>query len=151
MIDIVVTAESSSHCCGQRLNIHIGSHREINLSQEALVLSQHFKVMSLHCNTDCDGVKLSEYFKFSWPVATLWSLSSNIGDSNILEAKSFVGRNMNLSNGCIVGAGCRLTAEETLTENSVVYGGVCSRRLAKERPAPQTLQIDFLSKVLLSA
>lgn len=58
---------------------------------------------------------------------------------------------MNLSNGCIVGAGCRLTAEETLAENSVVYGGVCSRRLAKERPAPQTLQIDFLSKVLLSA
>ena len=75
------------------------------------------------------------------------SQSLKIGDSNILEAKSFVGRNMNLSNGCIVGAGCRLTAEETLAENSVVYGGVCSRRLAKERPAPQTLQIDFLSKV----
>lgn len=54
---------------------------------------------------------------------------------------------MNLSNGCIVGAGCRLTAEETLAENSVVYGGVCNRRLAKERPAPQTAQIDFLSKV----
>ena len=58
---------------------------------------------------------------------------------------------MSLSNGCIVGAGCRLTAEETLTENSVVYGGLCSRRLAKERPAAQTLQIDFLSKVLLLA
>ena len=79
------------------------------------------------------------------------SQSLKIGDSNILEAKSFVGRNMNLSNGCIVGAGCRLTAEETLTENSVVYGGLCTRRLAKERPAAQTLQIDFLSKVLLSA
>ena len=33
--------------------------------------------------------------------------SLKIGDSNILEAKSFVGRNTNLSNGCIVGAGCR--------------------------------------------
>ena len=42
----------------------------------------------------------------------------------------------------------RLTAEETLAENSVIYGGVCNRRLAKERPAPQTLQIDFLSKVI---
>ena len=43
----------------------------------------------------------------------------------------------------------RLTAEETLAENSVIYGGVCNRRLAKERPAPQTLQIDFLSKVTI--
>ena len=41
-----------------------------------------------------------------------------------------------------------LTVEETLAENSVIYGGVCNRRLAKEKPAAQTLQIDFLSKVL---
>ena len=38
--------------------------------------------------------------------------------------------------------------EETLAENSVVYGGGCDRRKAADRPAPQTLQIDFLSKVL---
>jgi len=76
------------------------------------------------------------------------SYSLKIGDSNILEAKCFVGRKTNLSNGCIVGAGCRLTVEETLAENSVVYGGSCDRRKAADRPAPQTLQIDFLSKVL---
>jgi len=76
------------------------------------------------------------------------SHSLKIGDSNILEAKSFVGRNTNLSNGCIVGAGCRLTSDESLEEHSVIYGGNCNRRLAKEKPAPQTLQIDFLSKVL---
>ena len=34
-----------------------------------------------------------------------------------------------------------------MLENSVIYGGNCNRRLAKEKPAPQTLQIDFLSKV----
>ena len=39
--------------------------------------------------------------------------------------------------------------EETLAENSVVYGGGCDRRKAADRPAPQTLQIDFLSKVAL--
>ena len=91
MINIDVTAESSSHCCGQRLNIHIGSHREINLSQEALVLSQHFKVMSLHCNTGCDSVRLRlSAIRISQILfATLWSLSSNIGDINILwSAKS---------------------------------------------------------------
>jgi len=74
--------------------------------------------------------------------------SLKIGDSNILEAKCSVGRHTNLSNGCIVGAGCTLTVEETLAENSVVYGGGCDRRKAADRPAPQTLQIDFLSKVL---
>jgi len=74
--------------------------------------------------------------------------SLKIGDSNILEAKCSVGRHTNLSNGCIVGAGCSLTVEETLAENSVVYGGGCDRRKAADRPAPQTLQIDFLSKVL---
>ena len=92
--------------------------------------------------------------------------SLKIGDSNILEAKCSVGRHTNLSNGCIVGAGCSLTVilpnncwifkydcviqvEETLAENSVVYGGGCDRRKAADRPAPQTLQIDFLSKVAL--
>ena len=35
------------------------------------------------------------------------SHSLKIGDSNILEAKSYVGRKTYLSNGCIVGAGCR--------------------------------------------
>ena len=34
--------------------------------------------------------------------------SLKIGDSNILEAKCTVGRHTNLSNGCIVGAGCCL-------------------------------------------
>merc|ERR1711874_279223 len=76
------------------------------------------------------------------------SQSLKIGDSNILEAKSYVGRGTSLSHGCIIGAGCHLTTDEVLTENSVIYGGQCSRRAAKERPAPQHLQIDFLSKVL---
>ena len=76
------------------------------------------------------------------------SHSLKIGDSNTLEAKSYVGRGTSLSHGCIIGAGCRLTTDEVLAENTVIYGGQCSRRAAKERPAPQHLQIDFLSKVL---
>ena len=75
------------------------------------------------------------------------SQSLKIGDNNILEAKSFVGRQTSLSHGCIIGAGCQLTAQEVLAEQSVIYGGQCARRQAKERPAPQNLQIDFLSKV----
>ena len=75
------------------------------------------------------------------------SQSLKIGDNNILEAKSFVGRQTSLSHGCIIGAGCQLTAQEVLAEQTVIYGGQCARRQAKERPAPQNLQIDFLSKV----
>ncbi|XP_023321861.1 dynactin subunit 6 [Eurytemora carolleeae] len=75
-------------------------------------------------------------------------LSLRIGDNNVVESKSSIGRLTNLSNGCIVGAGCRLTTEETLEENIVVYGGDCRRRKAGDKPVSQILQIDFLSKVL---
>ena len=35
------------------------------------------------------------------------SSALKIGDNNVLESKCFVGRSVVLSNGCIVGAGCR--------------------------------------------
>ena len=71
-----------------------------------------------------------------------------IGDNNILESKSLVGRATELSNGCIVGAGCHVTTEEVLPENCVIYGKANDRRIQQDKPVPQTLQIDFLSKVL---
>ena len=60
--------------------------------------------------------------------------SLKIGDSNILEAKCSVGRHTNLSNGCIVGAGCSLTVlinkaikqdswKQFCDDNGVVLGG----------------------------
>ena len=45
------------------------------------------------------------------------SHSLKIGDSNILEAKSYVGRATSLSHGCIIGAGCSLTSQVTITKN----------------------------------
>jgi len=71
-----------------------------------------------------------------------------IGDNNIVEAKSYLGRQANLSNGCIIGAGCKINTEETMEENIVVYGGDCKRRKGLDKPVPQHLQIDFLCKVL---
>jgi len=71
-----------------------------------------------------------------------------IGDNNVLESKSMVGRSTELSNGCIVGAGCHVTTEEVLPENCVVYGEKNDSRIQQDKPVPQTLQIDFLSKVL---
>jgi hypothetical protein len=34
-------------------------------------------------------------------------LAAGKGGSTVLEAKSYLGRLTNLSNGCVVGAGCR--------------------------------------------
>ena len=71
-----------------------------------------------------------------------------IGDNNVLESKSYVGRATELSNGCIIGAGCRVMTAEVLPENCVIYGSRNDRRVQSDKPAPQNLQIEFLSKVL---
>jgi len=77
-----------------------------------------------------------------------YSEALKIGDNNILEGKSFLGRRTELSSGCIIGAKCHVTSHELLPENTVIYGAKCDRRIQAERPPPQTLQIDFLSKIL---
>ncbi|EDO37040.1 predicted protein [Nematostella vectensis] len=71
-----------------------------------------------------------------------------IGDNNILEAKSRVGRQTVLSHGCVIGARCEVTSQETIPENTVIYGQSCNRRVQAERPVPQSLQLDFLTKIL---
>jgi len=74
--------------------------------------------------------------------------SMKIGDHNVLEAKAVLGHNTILSNGCIIGSMCTVTTNEVLPENTVVYGSRCERRVQQERPQPQTLQLDFLTKIL---
>lgn len=71
-----------------------------------------------------------------------------VGNNNILECKSKVGKHVILSDGCVIGASCQLTTNETLASNTVVFGKDCQRRMQSERPLAQTLQLDFLSKVL---
>jgi len=71
-----------------------------------------------------------------------------IGDHNIVEGKAVVGPGVELSQGCIVGAGCELRMPGPLTENTVIYGAKSQRRVQRERPPAQTLQIDFLAKIL---
>ncbi|KAK6617194.1 hypothetical protein RUM44_005525 [Polyplax serrata] len=73
--------------------------------------------------------------------------SLKIGDYNVLEAKSVVGRQVVLSNHCIVGAGCTVTHPKILDENSAFYGPNCSLRLSKSNQT-HLLQMDFLRKLL---
>ncbi|CAL1269162.1 unnamed protein product [Larinioides sclopetarius] len=74
--------------------------------------------------------------------------SMKIGDNNVLESKCTVGKYTQLTSGCVIGAKCELVCNEIIPENTVIYGSTCERRLQAEKPAPQTLQLDFLTKIL---
>ncbi|XP_033208532.1 dynactin subunit 6 [Belonocnema kinseyi] len=71
-----------------------------------------------------------------------------VGDNNILETKAFVGRDVELTNGCIVGAACSVSEPEILPENTIIYGSQCQRREMNDKPYPQVGQLDFLMRVL---
>ncbi|KAM8970365.1 dynactin subunit 6 [Sarcophilus harrisii] len=77
-----------------------------------------------------------------------YSEAMKMGDNNVIESKAHVGRNVILTSGCIIGACCNLNTFEVIPENTVIYGADCLRRVQTERPQPQTLQLDFLMKIL---
>ncbi|XP_051953371.1 dynactin subunit 6 [Xyrauchen texanus] len=76
------------------------------------------------------------------------SQALKICDNNVIESKAEVGRNVILSSGCIIGACCQVNTCELIPENTVIFGSECLRRVQTERPQPQTLQLDFLMKIL---
>ncbi|KAL1023887.1 hypothetical protein UPYG_G00048530 [Umbra pygmaea] len=76
------------------------------------------------------------------------SQALSIGDNNVIESKANLGRNMVLTSGCIIGACCQVNTCEEIPENTVIYGSGCQRRVQTEKPQPQTLQLDFLMKIL---
>ncbi|KAM8881233.1 dynactin subunit 6-like isoform 2-T2 [Synchiropus picturatus] len=72
-----------------------------------------------------------------------------IGTNNLFEVGSAdLGRNVILTSGCIIGACCQINTCEVVPENTVVYGSKCIRRVQSDKPQPQTLQLDFLMKIL---
>ncbi|XP_059610834.1 dynactin subunit 6 [Phlebotomus argentipes] len=71
-----------------------------------------------------------------------------IGERNIFECHSSVSADVKISNGCVIGAGCHLTGAQDLPENTVITGKDCILREALEKQSTQTLQLDFLRKVL---
>ncbi|XP_068975495.1 dynactin subunit 6 [Bombus flavifrons] len=71
-----------------------------------------------------------------------------VGDHNILESKAHVGREVELTNGCIIGTSCSLTEADTIPENTIIYGNECQRREMHDKPYPPISQIEFLLKIL---
>uniref|UniRef100_K7FG13 Dynactin subunit 6 n=1 Tax=Pelodiscus sinensis TaxID=13735 RepID=K7FG13_PELSI len=76
------------------------------------------------------------------------SQAMKMGDNNVIESKAFVGKNVILTSGCVIGACCNISTHEVIPENTVIYDAKCLRRVQTERPQPQTLQLDFLMKIL---
>uniref|UniRef100_A0A2K5IQK9 Dynactin subunit 6 n=1 Tax=Colobus angolensis palliatus TaxID=336983 RepID=A0A2K5IQK9_COLAP len=76
------------------------------------------------------------------------SQAMKMGDNNVVELKAYVGRNVILTSGCLTGACCNLNTFEVIPENMVIYGADCLLRVQAERLQPQTLQLDFLMKIL---
>ncbi|XP_060534281.1 dynactin subunit 6 [Cylas formicarius] len=74
--------------------------------------------------------------------------ASKIGSNNVFETKCFVGNKVTVSNGCTIGAGCRITGEQILKENITIYGAKCQMREGLDKPVPQTLQMETLMKML---
>ncbi|KAL2738739.1 dynactin subunit 6 [Vespula squamosa] len=54
-----------------------------------------------------------------------------VGDNNILETKAHISRDVELTNGCVIGTACSLVEPETVPENT-----------------PQVGQLDYLMRVL---
>lgn len=60
--------------------------------------------------------------------------SPKIGNCNVFESKCFVGNKVTVTNGCIIGAGCKVTQEQILKENVIIYGEKCQMREGLDRP-----------------
>ena len=45
-----------------------------------------------------------------------------------------VGREVELTNGCIIGTSCTLTEADTIPENTIIYGNECQRREMHDKP-----------------
>lgn len=72
----------------------------------------------------------------------------NIGDKNVFECKSYVSPYVVITNGCIIGSGCKLEGKQILPENTVIYSENCLQREALEKQGSHTIQLDYLRKVL---
>lgn len=72
----------------------------------------------------------------------------SIGTNNVFESKCTVGQEVTVNSGCVVSVFCSLTKPDVLVDQTVVYGPNSQRRIQGDKPMPQTLQLDFLAKIL---
>jgi NDP-sugar pyrophosphorylase family protein len=57
-----------------------------------------------------------------------------MGNHNVFEAKSFVGKSVTITDGCVIGAKCQIDIKETIPNNTVIFGEKCVRRQQASHP-----------------
>uniref|UniRef100_A0A673JNN5 Dynactin subunit 6 n=1 Tax=Sinocyclocheilus rhinocerous TaxID=307959 RepID=A0A673JNN5_9TELE len=113
---------------------------EGNLIEEQALIINRSALYYSRCSSR-DGLQLPNTNEHNnlFPV----SQALKIGDNNVIESKGERLKRCLLLSFCIID-----TIFYYLTENTVIYGSECLRRVQTERPQPQTLQLDFLMKIL---
>lgn len=61
--------------------------------------------------------------------------------------KAQVSREIELTNGCVIGAACALSEQETVPENTIVYGSQCQRREMNDKPYVIIIYCYFYSVI----
>lgn len=67
---------------------------------------------------------------------------------NVIFPKAQVSREIELTNGCVIGAACSLTEQEVVPENTIVYGSQCQRREMNDKPYVIVVYHYFYSIIL---
>lgn len=57
-----------------------------------------------------------------------------MGQNNVIESKAYVGPKVKLTNGCIIGAACKVTRAQTIKENIIINGEDYSEREGLDKP-----------------
>lgn len=78
-------------------------------------------------------------------VLSLLDIWNNINISIDFFFLAFIGREVQLTNGIVIGAGCRITCPEVIPENTVIFGKQCHRRIQGDKPPVKksSFSIDF--------
>jgi len=71
-----------------------------------------------------------------------------VGDNNVFGIKSIVGPKSEISDGCRIGATCKVLSEGLLPPNTVVHFEKNLKKTALEKPSSQKSQAEFLKKLM---
>ncbi|RUS16474.1 hypothetical protein BC937DRAFT_91159 [Endogone sp. FLAS-F59071] len=77
---------------------------------------------------------------------------SKIGNQNIVEAKARIIGTTSIGDNCVIGTGCSTEMNETVPNNTVIYGYNHNRRMQANISKPQSTlharHLDYLREVL---
>lgn len=62
---------------------------------------------------------------------------------------AFVGKEVELTSGCIIGTSCSLVEREVVPENTIMYGSECQRREMNDKPYVSNNSFRKFEKIII--